>query len=58
MPYAAQTRVPISKTKTDIKELLARHGATGLAYATEFDPSPVRSGTVLIVKYLSAIVEL
>ncbi len=37
MPYAAQTRVPISRTKTDIEELLAKHGATGFAYATEGD---------------------
>ena len=33
MPYAAQTRVPISRIKTDIEELLAKHGATGLACA-------------------------
>jgi hypothetical protein len=31
MPYAARTRVPISGTKTDIEELLAKHGATGFA---------------------------
>ena len=37
MTYAAQTRVPISKTKTDIEELLAKHGARGFAYATEGD---------------------
>ena len=37
MPYAARTRVPISRMKTDIKELLAKHGATGFAYATEGD---------------------
>ena len=36
MVYAAQTRVPISKTKTDIEELLARHGAVGFGYVTEF----------------------
>ena len=41
MPYAAQTRVPISRTKTDIEELLAKHGATGFAYATEGDRSLV-----------------
>ena len=41
MPYAAQTKVPISRTKTDIEELLAKHGATGFAYATEFDRSLV-----------------
>ena len=35
MPYAARTRVPISRAKTDIEELLAKHGATGFAYATE-----------------------
>ena len=33
MPYAARTRVPISRTKTDIEELLAKHGATGFASA-------------------------
>ena len=38
MPYAAQTRVPISRTKTDIEELLAKHGATGFAYASEGGP--------------------
>lgn len=37
MAYAAQTKVPISKTKTDIEELLAKHGAVGFAYATEGD---------------------
>ena len=37
MAYAAQTKDPISKTKTDIEELLAKHGATGFAYATEGD---------------------
>ena len=41
MPYTAQTRVPISRTKTDIEELLAKHGATGFAYATEGDRSLV-----------------
>ena len=41
MPYAAQTRVPISRTKTDIEKLLAQHGATGFAYATEGDRSLV-----------------
>ena len=41
MPYAAQTKVPISKTKTDIEELLAKHGASGFAYATEGDRSLV-----------------
>ena len=35
MPYAARTRVPISRTRTDIEELLAKHGATGFAYANE-----------------------
>lgn len=35
MPYAAQTRVPVSKTKTDIEELLAKHGAAGFGYVTE-----------------------
>ncbi len=35
MPYAAQTRVPISKTKTNIEELLAKHGAAGFGYVTE-----------------------
>ena len=39
MAYAADTRVPISKTKTDIEELLAKHGAMGFAYATEGDRS-------------------
>ena len=29
MPYAARTRVPISRTKTDIEDLLVKHGATG-----------------------------
>ena len=37
MPYAAQTKVPIAKSKTDIEELLAKHGAVGFAYATEGD---------------------
>ena len=41
MPYAARTRVPISRTKTDIEELLAKHGANGFAYATEGDRSLV-----------------
>ena len=41
MPYAVRTRVPISRTKTDIEELLAQHGATGFAYATEGDRSLV-----------------
>ena len=41
MPYAAQTRVPISGTKTDIEELLAKHGEIGFAYATEGDRSLV-----------------
>ena len=41
MPYAAQTRVPISRTKTDLEELLAKHGANGFAYATESDRSLV-----------------
>ena len=41
MPYAARTRVPISRTKTDIEELLAQHGATGFAYASEGDRSLV-----------------
>ena len=41
MPYAAQTRVPISKSKTDIEELLAKHGAIGFAYATEGNRSMV-----------------
>ena len=35
MSYAAQTRVPISKTKADIEDLLAKHGATGFGYVTE-----------------------
>ena len=39
--YAARTRVPISRTKTDIEELLAKHGVTGCAYATEGDRSLV-----------------
>ena len=37
MAYAAQTKVPIAKTKTDIEELLVKHGAAGFAYATEGD---------------------
>ena len=41
MPYAAQTRVPISKTKTDIEELLAKHGAAGFGYVTEGDRAMV-----------------
>ena len=41
MPYAARTRVPMSRTKTDIEELLAKHGATGFACATEGDRSLV-----------------
>ena len=39
MPYAARTRVPISRTKTGIEELLAKHGATGFAHATGGDRS-------------------
>ena len=39
MPYAAQTRVPISRTKTDIEELLVKHGATGFAYALSWQTS-------------------
>ena len=41
MAYAAQTRVPISKTKIDIKELLTKHGATGFGYVTEGDRAMV-----------------
>ena len=41
MPCAARTRVPISRTKTDIEELLAKHGAMGFAYASEGDRSLV-----------------
>ena len=41
MPYAARTRVPISRTKTDVEELLVKHGETGFAYATEGDRSLV-----------------
>jgi hypothetical protein len=41
MPYAARTRVPISRAKTDIEELLAKHGATGFAYAAEGNRSLV-----------------
>ena len=41
MPCAAQARLPVSRTKTDIEELLAKHGATGFAYATEGDRSLV-----------------
>ena len=33
MNYAAQTRVPISRSKTDIEKLLTKHGAIGFAYA-------------------------
>ena len=39
MPYAARTRLPISRMKTDIKELLAKHGATGFAYALSWQTS-------------------
>ena len=46
MPYAAQTRVPISRTKTDIEELLAKHGATGFAFALSWQTS-VQSRTSL-----------
>ena len=38
---AAQTRVPISKTKTDIEELLTKHGAAGFVYVTEGDRAMV-----------------
>ena len=41
MPYAAQTRVPISRTKTDIEEFLTKHGAAGFAYGPEGDRSLV-----------------
>ena len=37
MPYASQTRVPIAKTKTDIEEMLVKHGANGFGYITEGD---------------------
>ena len=37
MAYAAQTRVPISKTKMNIEELLATHGAAGFGYVTGGD---------------------
>ena len=37
MAYASQTRIPISKSKTDIEVLLTKHGATGFAYATKSD---------------------
>lgn len=41
MPYATQTRVPISKSKAEIEELLANHGAMGFAYATKGNRSIV-----------------
>ena len=41
MAFAAQTKVPISKTKADIEALLAKYGAVGFAYATEGDRSLV-----------------
>ena len=41
MPYAAQTHVLISRTNTDVEELLAKHGANGFACATEGDRSLV-----------------
>ena len=37
MPYAAQTKVPISRTKTEIEDLLAKHGAVGFGYVTEWN---------------------
>ena len=39
MAYAARTRVPISRTKTDIEELLTRHGAPGFASALSWQTS-------------------
>ena len=39
MPYAARTRVPISRTKTDTEELRAKHGAMGCAYALSWQTS-------------------
>ena len=41
MPYAAQTSVPISNTKTHIEELLAKHGTAGFGYATKAERSLV-----------------
>ena len=37
MPYAAQTKVSIAQSKTDIEALLAKYGASGFGYATEGD---------------------
>ena len=39
MPCASQARLPVSRTKTDIEELLTKQGATGFTYATEGDRS-------------------
>ena len=41
MPYAAQTKVSIAQSKTDIEALLARYGATGFGYVTEGDRAMV-----------------
>jgi hypothetical protein len=41
MPYAAQTRVSIAQSKTDIEALLAKYGATGFGYVTEGDRAMV-----------------
>ena len=41
MPYAAQTKVSIAQSKTDIEALLAKYGATGFGYATEGDRAMV-----------------
>ena len=40
-PTRREPGVPVSRTKTDIEELLSKHGATGFAYATEGDRSLV-----------------
>ena len=41
MPYAAQTKVSIALSKTDIEALLTSYGATGFGYITEGDRAMV-----------------
>jgi hypothetical protein len=35
MPYAARTKVPVDRTKTEIEQTLIRYGANRFAYFTE-----------------------
>ena len=52
MAYAEQTKVLISRIKTEIEELLAKHGAIGFGYGTGGDRAMVAfetSGLLVLV---------